>query len=297
MSFPRVTDEDLLNPENWVSRLSEDELLSWLRLALFAGDIEPLTQGHDGLIAFQLAAIAERNPRVKARLLGVVPLLVREWSSKDTVSALDNLIALTGLLRCAQAVDPLCDTTTRRASRIEDPSGLRARALNTIAGFSLTRRSRKFVEDCLEHEVLAERAFKTLLANDIETLRAAGRTIANRFGIGSVLAKVARATLGELKEPEWAGAIARLLSGVHSDRIPEAVEVLKREAQIAVWLLAGSQPEVQDPVALYRIEEIEVVDLSSGRSGRGVAVGLKDDQILALYKTRPEPETEWTSVN
>lgn len=143
MSTPRFSNDpaaeptatDYRNPLLWIERLSPAELLEWLRRAVWTGDARPVMTPHSAAPATHLANLfKEGSTELKIRLRSLLPVLVREWGHQDSYEALDALLVLTGMLRCAAAETDIGLLTVERLTGIEKEVPLRQRCLSVLAG-------------------------------------------------------------------------------------------------------------------------------------------------------------------
>ncbi len=134
-NIPDATAADHQNPLPWLERLSSTALLDWLRNAVWTGDARPVLTPSSAATATHLANLFKgASTTLSIRLRSVLPTLVREWGHRDPSEALDALLVLAGILRCAAAEKDIGRLTIERLNGVRQEVPLRQRCLSVLAG-------------------------------------------------------------------------------------------------------------------------------------------------------------------
>src|SRR5437588_2322408 len=88
------------DPLRWLQSLSEEDLINWLRSAVWLNLTFPLTVPPSSRFAQEITDLAnEGSEDFRIRLRKIVPTLFREWGKFDAPEALDTLLLISGKIR------------------------------------------------------------------------------------------------------------------------------------------------------------------------------------------------------
>ena len=149
----RISDRDLADPVEWLTRLTPYRLKLWLRGAIWHGQTLPLSLGAMELLVPHLDRLLRceeeregegkkgRHSALTVNLRVAVPALLAEWGSRDRGECLDDLLVLCAKLRCAGAVPSIASIATERLGGRPDEVRLRKRCLSVLAGLDVTEQT------------------------------------------------------------------------------------------------------------------------------------------------------------
>jgi hypothetical protein len=130
-----LTAADYQEPLPWIERLPPGELLVWLRHVIWTGETQPVLTPNSAAVATHLVSLFKHgSTELMTRLRAILPILVQEWGRDDPSGSLDNLLVLTGMLRCATAETSIGLLTTERLAGVEGEVPLRQRCLSVLSG-------------------------------------------------------------------------------------------------------------------------------------------------------------------
>jgi hypothetical protein len=156
------TSEDVRHPLQWIERLSSQSLQQWLRFALWVRDPLPVVVPPSSMLALEIIGVINKGSNeLITRIRAIIPVMLQEWGRKEPSNTLDDLLIISGKLRCAAAEHVILQIANERLYGRADEIPLRQRCLSVLSGFGCTDKSqyifKKYLHD-IEYIAICYRA-------------------------------------------------------------------------------------------------------------------------------------------
>jgi hypothetical protein len=148
MDKPIIARHEIDDPLVWLESLTADELMKWLRQAIWLQEPEPIVVPVTTSFTPHLSALFQQgSPNLKIKLREVIPELLREWGKYEPPKALDDLLIFCGTLSCVLAEPTIVLIATERlkdqnnytlSPSQPDEIVLRQRCLAVLSGLGCT---------------------------------------------------------------------------------------------------------------------------------------------------------------
>lgn len=226
--------EDLKDPLPWVESLSEERLLYWIRHSLSTRDALPVVVSPNSRLAVEMSSLfkkALKSSGLKTRVRAVIPVLLQEWGRDDPMDLLDDLLILSGRLRCAAAGPVIVTIMTERLRDRPEAVAVRQRCLSVLSGFGCTERTEPIFKELITNVEYAAICYRALYRYDLRHAATELQEIVSIFQSVDALEEldiVIRNLGNDLRSPrEFIGVLTQFLSHAEPERIVDVLEVMR----------------------------------------------------------------------
>ena len=158
----------MAGPVAWLGRLADEDLVAWLRRAAWTRQLGPfVAPPSSDAASFLVSHLRDAPPSLVTRLRALLPLLFREWGSRDPERALDDLLVIAAGVRAAAAEPELLAIVRERLGAGAGAHDLRWRCLSVLSGFGVTARSLPLFRAYLDEPRFTALCFRALYRYDL----------------------------------------------------------------------------------------------------------------------------------